>query len=379
MKQKLLLIIEAMSGGAGRHVQDLISHLPQEKFDIYVIYSNHRTNPDFLEKIVTMNEQVTFILCDFLVREIKPKYDLLAYQFISKKIKEIKPDIVHCHSSKAGVIGRLAAKRQGVKKIFYTPHAYSFLAPEFSGKKKFLFVQIEKFLSRFATTQTFCVSIAEMQAALEVNLDKTDKFQVIYNGLPEIDLPSKETIRAQLGLEKAAVVIGNNARMSEQKNPMFFMEIARKMIRQNANWHFVWAGDGQLMPLFQSFIKQNGLEENIHLLGERPDSEIVVTAYDIFMTTSQYEGLPYAPIEAMRAGVPILATKVVGNSELVIEGKNGYLIDLEWSKSVEEKLYKAAKMDAQMIKADFRQRFAIDQMLKQIETIYLARMKKEEA
>ncbi|WP_170275571.1 glycosyltransferase family 4 protein [Lactococcus lactis] len=379
MKQKLLLIIEAMSGGAGRHVQDLISHLPQEKFDIFVIYSNHRTNPEFLEKIVTMNEQATFISCDFLVREIKPKFDLLAYQFIAKKIKEIKPDIVHCHSSKAGVIGRLAAKRRGVKKIFYTPHAYSFLAPEFSGKKKFLFVQIEKFLSRFATTQTFCVSIGEMQAALEVNLDKTDKFQVIYNGLPEIDLPSKETIRAQLGLEKTVVVIGNNARMSEQKNPMFFMEIAQKMIRQNANWHFVWAGDGQLMPLFQSFIKQNGLEENIHLLGERPDSEIVVTAYDIFLTTSQYEGLPYAPIEAMRAGVPILATNVVGNSELVIEGKNGYLIDLEWSKSVEEKVYKAAKMDAQMIKVDFRQRFAIDQMLKQIETIYLASMKKEEA
>ena len=372
MKQKLLLIIEAMSGGAGRHVQDLISHLPQEKFDIFVIYSNHRTNPEFLEKIVTMNEQATFISCDFLVREIKPKFDLLAYQFIAKKNKEIKPDIVHCHSSKAGVIGRLAAKRRGVKKIFYTPHAYSFLAPEFSGKKKFLFVQIEKFLSRFATTQTFCVSIGEMQAALEVNLDKTDKFQVIYNGLPEIDLPSKETIRAQLGLEKTVVVIGNNARMSEQKNPMFFMEIAQKMIRQNANWHFVWAGDGQLMPLFQSFIKQNGLEENIHLLGERPDSETVVTAYDIFLTTSQYEGLPYAPIEAMRAGVPILATNVVGNSELVIEGKNGYLIDLEWSKSVEEKVYKAAKMDAQMIKVDFRQRFAIDQMLKQIETIYLA-------
>ena len=65
MKQKLLLIIEAMSGGAGRHVQDLISHLPQEKFDIFVIYSNHRTNPEFLEKIVTMNEQATFISCDF--------------------------------------------------------------------------------------------------------------------------------------------------------------------------------------------------------------------------------------------------------------------------------------------------------------------------
>ena len=84
MKQKLLLIIEAMSGGAGRHVQDLISHLSQEKFEIFVIYSNHRTNPEFLEKTVTMNEQASFVSCDFLVREINPKYDLLAYQFIRK-------------------------------------------------------------------------------------------------------------------------------------------------------------------------------------------------------------------------------------------------------------------------------------------------------
>ncbi len=370
-KKRIVLISESMGGGLRKHVVQLLSNLDKDKVELFFIHGSHTLDESFRNDYSHLEKNCKMFPCDHLIREISPKEDVLAYQFISKKIKEIKPDIVHCHSSKAGVIGRLAAKRRGVKKIFYTPHAYSFLAPEFSGKKKFLFVQIEKFLSRFSTTQTFCVSIGEMQAALEVNLDKTDKFQVIYNGLPEIDLPSKETIRAQLGLEKTVVVIGNNARMSEQKNPMFFMEIAQKMIRQNANWHFVWAGDGQLMPLFQSFIKQNGLEKNIHLLGERPDSETVVTAYDIFLTTSQYEGLPYAPIEAMRAGVPILATNVVGNSELVIEGKNGYLIDLEWSKSVEEKLYKAAKMDAQMIKADFRQRFAIDQMLKQIETEYV--------
>ena len=371
-KKRILLISESMGGGLRKHVVQLLSNLDKDKVELFFIHGSHTLDESFRNDYSDLEKNCKMFPCDHLTREISPKEDVLAYQFISKRIKEIKPDIVHCHSSKAGVIGRLAAKRRGVKKIFYTPHAYSFLAPEFSGKKKFLFVQIEKFLSRFSTTQTFCVSKGEMQAALEVNLDKTEKFQVIYNGLPEIDLPSKETIRAQLGLEKAAVVIGNNAKMSEQKNPMFFMEIAQKMIRQNAKWHFVWAGDGQLMPLSQSFIKQNGLEKNIHLLGERPDSETIVIAYDIFLTTSQYEGLPYAPIEAMRAGVPILATNVVGNSELVIEGKNGYLIDLEWSKSVEEKLYKAAKMDAQMIKADFRQRFAIDQMLKQIETIYLA-------
>lgn len=371
-KKRIVLISESMGGGLRKHVVQLLSNLDKDKVELFFIHGSHTLDESFRNDYSHLEKNCKMFPCDHLIREISPKEDVLAYQFISKKIKEIKPDIVHCHSSKAGVIGRLAAKRRGVKKIFYTPHAYSFLAPEFSGKKKFLFIQIERFLSRFSTTQTFCVSKGEMQAALEVNLDKTEKFQVIYNGLPEIDFPSKETIRAQLELENTAVVIGNNARMSEQKNPMFFMEIAQKMIRQNANWHFVWAGDGQLMRICQSFIKQNGLEKNIHLLGERPDSETIVIAYDIFLTTSQYEGLPYAPIEAMRAGVPILATNVVGNSELVIEGKNGYLIDLEWSKSVEEKLYKAAKMDAQMIKADFRQRFAIDQMLKQIETIYLA-------
>lgn len=370
-KKRIVLISESMGGGLRKHVVQLLSNLDKDKVELFFIHGSHTLDESFRNDYSHLEKNCKMFPCDHLIREISPKEDVLAYQFISKKIKEIKPDIVHCHSSKAGVIGRLAAKRRGVKKIFYTSHAYSFLAPEFSGKKKFLFVQIEKFLSRFATTQTFCVSKGEMQAALEVNLDKTEKFQVIYNGLPEIDLPSKETIRSQLGLEKTAVVIGNNARMSEQKNPMFFMEIAQKMIRQNANWHFVWAGDGQLMRICQSFIKQNGLEKNIHLLGERPDSETIVIAYDIFLTTSQYEGLPYAPIEAMRAGVPILATNVVGNSELVIEGKNGYLIDLEWSEAVEEKLHKAAEMDAQMIKADFRQRFAIDQMLKQIETEYV--------
>lgn len=371
-KKRIVLISESMGGGLRKHVVQLLSNLDKDKVELFFIHGSHTLDESFRNDYSHLEKNCKMFLCDHLIREISPKEDVLAYQFISKKIKEIKPDIVHCHSSKAGVIGRLAAKRRGVKKIFYTPHAYSFLAPEFSGKKKFLFIQIERFLSRFATTQTFCVSKGEMQAALEVNLDKTEKFQVIYNGLPEIDFPSKETIRAQLELENTAVVIGNNARMSEQKNPMFFMEIAQKMIRQNANWHFVWAGDGQLMRICQSFIKQNGLEKNIHLLGERPDSETIVIAYDIFLTTSQYEGLPYAPIEAMRAGVPILATNVVGNSELVIEGKNGYLIDLEWSEAVEEKLHKAAEMDAQMIQADFRQRFAIDQMLKQIETIYLA-------
>ncbi|WP_172207622.1 glycosyltransferase [Lactococcus hodotermopsidis] len=371
-RKKILLVIEAMSGGAGRHVRDLVLNLEQEKFDLFLIYSTQRINYNFIENLADFNNCVTLLPCDFLLREVNLKGDMNAYRFVSKKIKEIKPDVVHCHSSKAGVIGRMAAKRHRVKRVFYTPHAYSFLAPEFGIKKKKLFIAIEKFLSHHATTKTFCVSKGEKQAALDVGIDKAEKFEIIYNGLPDLPLVDKSSVKAQLGLDETAIVIGNNARLSEQKNPLFFMMIAQKMIEQDPNFHFVWAGEGQLFQNCQTFIEEKKLDENIHLLGNRNDSEFIVTGYDVFLTTSQYEGLPYAPIEAMRASVPIIATDVVGNREIVKNGVNGYLIESEWSDNIIEKLNQALTLNPLAVNKNFKDRFSIETMLEQIETFYLA-------
>lgn len=369
MRKKVLLIIEAMGGGGGRHVQDLILNLDQNLFQLSVIYSPERSDVKFLANLDKYKEKAALYECETLTREINLKKDKAAYIYISKKIKDIKPDIVHCHSSKAGVIGRLAAKRCGIKKVFYTPHAYSFLAPEFSKQKKRIFVLIESFLSRYATTKTFCVSKGEKEAALTYRLDKKEKISVIYNGLPDVELPEKNEIKRQLGLKSTDIVIGNNARMSEQKNPLLFMEIAKNIIQKDRSYHFVWAGEGPLITHVKRFIQENDIEDNVHLLGYRSDSERIVAGYDIFLITSLYEGLPYAPIEAMRAGVPILGTNVVGNEELIFPTETGDF--LEEGKDPEIQILNLKFIDTNLIKNKYYTLFHIQIMVKKIEKNYL--------
>lgn len=369
LKKKLLLISESMGGGLRKHVVQLIRNLDRNQFDIYFIHGTKHLDSAFREEYEELNNYAILVPCEFFIRELSLKNDLQTLFFLTKKIKEIQPDIVHCHSSKAGALGRIAAKICGIKKIFYTPHAYSFLAPEFSGKKEKIFVAVERYLSRYATTKTFCVSKGEMKEALKNEIDKKDKFEVIYNGLPDIKLPSKAEIRKQLGLPLDAVVIGNNARMTEQKNPQYFMEIAKEVITQDNNYHFVWAGDGPLMENVVKYVGANNLISNVHLLGDRSDSELIVAGYDVFLLTSLYEGLPYAPIEAIRAGVPILATNVTGNNEVVFNGKSGYFIVNEIN--IFNNLSRILKLNqAGLISDIFKDKFSLLEMMKKINFFY---------
>lgn len=366
--KKILFIIEAMSGGAGRHVQDLILNLDAEKYEIYCIYSENRTDSRFIKQKKYLNNQATLIECNRLNREINIINDMSALLEIVKIIKKIKPDIIHCHSSKAGVIGRFAAKICGVKKIYYTPHAYSFLAPEFSEKKKKIFIAIEKYLSRFATTKIFCVSKGELKAALNNKIDKEDKFEVIYNGVPNVELPSKKEVRNKLGLPLDAIIVGNNARMSEQKNVKYFLEIAKEVIKQNDKYHFVWAGDGPLMDKVISYIDTNKLISNVHLIGDRSDSELIVAGYDVFLLTSLYEGLPYAPIEALRAGVSILGTNVIGNNEIISDGINGnFIVEGEdYFTQIEDTLI----INSEDVKRTFDNKFSLKKMIALYTEVY---------
>lgn len=322
--KKVVLIAEAMLGGIRQHVFDIARKLNKEEFQVYLIYSDERADEKFFEEITEFGKSVELIKCNEMQRSLG-WHDVNAYKKIKQLLKDIQPDIVHCHSSKAGVVGRLAAKKCNVPLILYTPNAYAFQSPECSIMKKWLYIWAERYLSRNACSMTINVSKGEMNKALEYKVDKPEKFMLIYNGIPQIDIPDRTVLRSRLALRQDIQYVGFTGRCAKQKDPMTFLKIAKQVISLRDDVEFLYIGDGDLEDSMKEWIEQHQLSEKIHMLGFRNDSAEIVGALDIYLSTALYEGLPYSMIEAMRAGVPIIATNCIGNNELVFERINGLL------------------------------------------------------
>lgn len=362
--RKIMIISETIGGGLRKHLMLLLHNLNLDDYEIILVYGN-RVDDAFIHEIPWLEQQgIRLVNLSCLVRSLDLKQDFAAYRQLKTLINEEQPDIVHCHSSKAGIVGRFAAKANGVKQIFYTPHGYSFQADEFSNLKKRLFCLIERSASHLATTMTFTVSNGEKELAVQERIDKPDKFEVIYNGLPKVQIP-KGRLRDLLQLGTDDFIVGTCARISSEKNAPLFVKIAQSYIQQNPNAHFVWIGDGEDIESYRS------IHPNIHFIGFRDDSDQLVADFNVFLTTSLHEGLPYSPIEAIRAGVPVVASDVVGNNEVVIEGLNGYLYPLNDVQRAVQAIHKAVNLDEDTIKQDFNKRFSLDNMMTKIEKYYV--------
>ena len=365
MKIKIVLIAEAMLGGIRKHVCDIACGLDSKRFDVYLIYSEARADETFFHEKDRLAEKGVKLIClNEMQREINLG-DYKSYRKLLKILKEIKPDIVHCHSSKAGIIGRFAAKRCKVRKIFYTPNAYAFQDMGLKKLKRIIYVSAEKFLSRFATTMTINVSRGEMEMAKKYLIDKDCKFTLIYNGVSRAAPGERDTILKELNLPADKICIGANARCAEQKDPFTFLKIAEEVIRIKPDVQFLYIGDGSLYRQMKEWVKQRGLSDKIHLPGFRQDAGRAVAGFDIFLSTSLYEGMPYSLLEAIGAGVPIIATDVTGNNELVFPGENGLLFEKGNAEAGARCIIK--QLDENIIKKDvvvsFRERFSLARMM----------------
>ncbi|TPF78567.1 glycosyl transferase family 1 [Bifidobacterium sp. UTCIF-3] len=370
--------METMGGGVRKHVLQLIDGLDSNQFELYLIYGP-RYDHVFASCMNELKAQqkVHLIYMPELGRALNLKKDIAAIHKTTEIIRHIKPDIVHCHSSKAGIIGRVAAKICGVHKVFYTPHAYAFDSPEFSVAKKELFTMAERWASRCATTCTFNVSNGEYRNALKHHIDRPAKFNVIYNGVPDLPLRSRSEARTELGLDgvvpEDALIVGCAAWLDARKDPMTFMRIAERILANRLEIHFVYIGDGDLHDQVIAFIKQHHLENNIHVLGYRDDACQLVTAFNVYLLASLYEGMPYSLIEALQAGVPIAATRTTGNDEVVIPGVNGELFevgDVDGGTRVVSQLL-AASPHAAQVRQTYTDRFTEQEMLDRITQWYV--------
>ncbi|TEB04623.1 putative glycosyltransferase EpsD [Pelotomaculum schinkii] len=382
MKPVRILYIITLSeiGGAQKVVYHLAAGLEPGLFDIAVACA---PGGELVGWLRGLPETIEVFELPELKRDISPLDDFKALWKLYSIIRKGNFDIVHCHSSKAGILGRLAARLAGVPAIYFTAHGWGLHAYQ-NWVARLFFIWAER-LAGTVSTKVICVSEADLIKGKALKLAPAEKFTLIHNGLPEPD-QNDGLLRGEFGFSKEDMVIGTVARLAPQKDPIFLLQVAERILsRQNSyagqrQPFFVMIGDGPLRSSCKAYLTAKGIDKSVFLLGSREEAACLMRDFDVFVLFSRWEGLPLTIIEAMLGGCPVAATKVGGVSELVEDGKTGLLIDESDLAAAE-----AALMDLianpprrrAMGKAG-RERalrlFSIDKMIQKYRDLYLERL-----
>jgi len=319
----LYVITKLELGGAQKQLLSLVRGLDKERFNPYILTAYDGLLVDAAKDIPGLK----LIRCRFLERPIRLIKDILALFFIYGFIKNNNIDIVHTHSSKAGILGRLAAKASGVRTIIHTVHGWSFHDYQ-SGITYYFYLFLEKLCAYFSSAIVVVSQWDKRQAARQL-AGRQDRYKLIRYTINYEEFRNKteaSQARKEFGLSEADLVIGMVACFKPQKSPLDFIKLAGAIKKDFPNAKFILVGDGILRKKVCALINKLNLKEQIILTGWRNDIASILSCLDVFVLTSLWEGLPIAVLEAMAAGLPVVATDTGGISEVVLHGKTGYLV-----------------------------------------------------
>ncbi len=287
-----------------------------------------------------------------------------------KIVRHEKPDIIHCHSAKAGIIGRTAGWITGVRTC-YTPHAFSYLCTPSPLKRK-IFMCIEK-ISRLGCYVVACSKSEQRMAVEDVGYPEGHAL-LWHNSVPDVSIEKGKPV------DVSTPYICYIGRPSYQKNPLFLLDVIKRVKEQGYNLKFILLGVGFYSPELQRMkekIVEQGLKENIVLLPwiNHKDCQEYVRKSLFYLTTSLYEGLPLAVIEAMANSKAIVASDVIGNNDCVEDGENGFLLLLDVNRFACKliRLYDNESLRKKMENASrklFLDRFFIDRQIDKLQSIY---------
>jgi len=306
----LYVVTSAGFGGASMNVLLLMKYMVSKGHTVGLVSANEKRLISEAE-----NLGVKVFVNPYFVRRLHPLNDLRAFIPVYRAIKEFKPDLIHAHSTKAGIIVRFWAGLLNFKPVIFTAHGWAFT----EGRKywkRWILAQMEK-LAGFATTKIICVSEHDRELALKFKVASPDKLVVIYNGVdPERFLKPHER---KSGSKTVVTYVG---RLAPPKDLITLL----KAVKLLSGVEVLIVGDGELRDKVEKYVFENGLSEKVLLLGEREDVPEILSNSDIFVLPSRWEGLPFTIIEAMMAGLPVVASKVGGVPELVDDGITGFLV-----------------------------------------------------
>jgi len=382
-KINLLYIITKLElGGAQKQLLELIRGLDKEKYNIFLFTAKN----GLLVNEALAVEGLVLKMSGFLERPVNIFKDLAAFFEIRSFVKRNKIQIVHTHSSKAGILGRLAAGSIRETVIFHTVHGWSF--HDYQPKAvRYFYMALERLCANF-TSKIIVVSNSDKEKGLRNSIGKKEQYCLIryainFNEFAKTDL--KSSARRALGLNEADLVVGTVACFKPQKSPLDFINIAGCLTNEFPGVKFIMVGDGCLREKIYLSIKNFNLDGRITLTGWRNDVALILSAFDIFVLTSLWEGLPIAVMEAMAAGVPVVATDTGGIKDVIQDGQSGYLAKPKDNKAIceriKELLANSQKRDefARLAKKRISSReFSLNSMVKNTEELYfnLGREKK---
>ena len=388
-RSKILYVItQAEMGGAQRYLYDLATSFEAQNYDISVAIGQSQ-DKSLIYLLRSKNLPVYEL--KRLVRAISPINDFWAIFELRKLYQKIKPDIIHLNSTKAGIIGSLANHTitKISYKVIYTAHGWVFNEP-MSKIKKWLYWGLEKITSR-PKDKIICVSAFDYQTAIKYKIAGTKKLITIHNG---IDISNMNFLSKEKALDKLIknyeltdysptpthppsgsgrkIIIGTIANFYKTKGLEYLIG-ATKILISNSQYpiFLIIIGDGELRPQLEELIKKYDLENNIILAGRQENASQYLKAFDIYVSSSVKEGLPYSILEAMAAELPIITTAVGGLPEMIKDNDNGLLIEPKNYKILAEKIKylienkPLAQRLGQQARQDVKENFSKEKMIRE--------------
>lgn len=371
-KTNLLYIITKLElGGAQKQLLSLIERLDKDKFNIFLFTARQGL---LSEDALSING-LTIEKSTCLERSINPFCDFLALIEIYRFIKKNNIHIVHTHSSKAGILGRWAARLARRKVILHTVHGWSFNDYQPFFVRQF-FIFLERITARF-TNKLIVVSNYDRQKGLDNHIGNNGKYTLIRYGVDYARFCVKEkNIRRVLGIGNDDLIVGTVSCLKPQKSPLDYVRLAFLVTQSIPDVKFILAGDGVLRDAVEKLIRNLNLESKFILLGWCLDIPEILQALDVFVLTSLWEGLPISVLEAMASSKPVLVTNTGGVGEVVKDGQTGFLVEARDLDNMAKRLIALLgdmalrNIIGQNARDSLSQDFAVLNMLKKTQELY---------
>lgn len=321
-----LFQVAKSSGGVGMYTRRLVKALNKQRYKITVACLAEGS--DELAAELSQLDGVNAISIP-MKDQIEPLSDFGICMELASIIRRERFDLIHAHTSKPGLLARVASIGTGIP-VIYQPANFAF-HDGVSKRQAMFYAAIERVAARYLTTKIIAVCDGERELARRYSVGSDALFITIHTGI-ELDPFNgnfdRAALRKSLGIPETAFLAGTVARLTEAKAPADFINAAALVNRKYQSVHFIWVGDGELMDEALALVKAQNLESVFHFPGFRSDIPALLEAFDCFVLSSHWEGFPLALLEAMAASLPVVSTRVMGATEAVQEDETGFLVPI---------------------------------------------------